>query len=246
MPSRLTRIDVGGLQVEVERKRVKNLNLRVRPDGSIHASVPGWTTDAQVIGFVSSHREWLEASLERVGRRAGRPRPTYDTGTTVPVWGLPLSVVVAVEPEGRRSSVRREGSLVSLVVGPSGEGPDEAAVAARGRLVGRFLRAELARELPAAARRAELLVGQRASEWRMRTMRTRWGSCSVRRRRIWINVELATRPRECLDYVCLHEACHLLVPNHGPAFYELMDERMPSWRATRALLDEGPHIEWVE
>ena len=232
-----TWMSAGGIAVEVERKRVKNLNLRVRPDGTVHASVPIQASAREIATFLDAHRAWMAASIERMEARGSRSRPTYRTGEHVRVWGGCLSIALSVEDARRRGAVRRQGNLLSLVVGPGMSDDSETALRARRSLVERFLRSELVRELGPAAAQAERSVGEQASEWRIRRMRTRWGSCSIKRRRIWINLELATQPRECLDYVCVHEACHLVVPNHGPAFYALMDEVMPGWKQTKALLD---------
>ena len=74
----------------------------------------------------------------------------------------------------------------------------------------------------------------------MQQMKTKWGSCNPVARTLRLNTELAKKPRECLEYVVVHEMSHLLDPTHGPGFMALMDRRMPNWRETRALLNSLP------
>ena len=77
-------------------------------------------------------------------------------------------------------------------------------------------------------------------------MKTKWGSCNPTASTIRLNTELAKKPKECLEYIVLHEMVHLLEPTHGPKFVKLMDRFMPGWRATRDLLNSLParHEHW--
>ena len=82
----------------------------------------------------------------------------------------------------------------------------------------------------------EPILGVKAQKLAYRNMKSRWGSCQPTTGRICINVRLALYPPECLEYVVVHELCHLLVPGHGPEFKELMTRVMPDWKQRRAKL----------
>lgn len=90
--------------------------------------------------------------------------------------------------------------------------------------------------VPALVAKWEPAFGVKAGALAYRNMKSRWGSCQPATGRICINVRLALYPPECLEYVVVHELCHLLVSGHAPAFYVLLDEHLPNWRAARALL----------
>lgn len=85
----------------------------------------------------------------------------------------------------------------------------------------------------------EQRVGAKASEYRIRRMKTRWGSCNVKVGRVWLSLELARYPRECLEYVLVHELVHLHEASHNARFYRLLEEAMPDWRDRRSLLRSG-------
>ena len=89
---------------------------------------------------------------------------------------------------------------------------------------------------PALIERWEPILGVRAQKLAYRNMKSRWGSCQPSTGRICINVRLALYPLECLEYVVVHELCHLLVSGHGPDFHNLMDRVMPDWKQRRAKL----------
>lgn len=80
-------------------------------------------------------------------------------------------------------------------------------------------------------------LGEANVTWKIRAMKSRWGSCHFRRRHVVYSTELAHVPREMVEYVVVHELTHLKAPNHGPVFYRLMDERLPGWKVLRRRLN---------
>lgn len=86
---------------------------------------------------------------------------------------------------------------------------------------------------PALVERWEPVLGVKAGKLAYRKMKSRWGSCQPSTGRICINTVLAICPPECLEYVVVHELCHLRVPGHGPEFHALMDAVMPDWKERR-------------
>ena len=90
--------------------------------------------------------------------------------------------------------------------------------------------------VPALIAAWEPIMGVRAGKVAYRNMTSRWGSCQPSTGRICINVRLALYPPECLEYVVVHELCHLLERGHGPRFHQLMDAFMPDWKQRRAKL----------
>lgn len=232
---------VDGIDVVLVRKRVKNVNLRVRGDGTVSMSAPAWVSDSEIERFVDSHSEWIRTQAEKTQARvAAASSRTWSAGDAVMLWGEPLTIALSSEPGRTRAGVRRQGSLLAIVVSPSLAGDDERAVEARHALIERWWKHELEQALPRVVARSEAIVGQHANEWRVRRMKTRWGSCSIQRKRIWLNAELASKPPMCLDYVAIHELCHLIEPSHDAHFHALMDQYAPGWRDVRKQLNGQP------
>ena len=96
-----------------------------------------------------------------------------------------------------------------------------------------ILKAKIAELLPALEAQTRLYC----SEWRVKDMKTRWGSCNITKKRIWLNLKLVQYPPECLEYVILHELIHLKVPNHSADFYAELDQYMPDWQMRRKILN---------
>ncbi len=103
-----------------------------------------------------------------------------------------------------------------------------------------WARNHLRSQVPSLQAKWEPHIGVNASDVRIRRMKTRWGSCNVRTRRIWLSLALAKKSPACLEYVFVHELVHLIERGHGARFKQLMDGFLPEWRALRAELNQGP------
>jgi hypothetical protein len=118
--------------------------------------------------------------------------------------------------------------------------------AQKARVMHEWYRQLLKAEIPALLAKWEAVAGVQAQEWGVKQMKTRWGSCNVRARRIWLNLELAKKPVHCLEYIIVHELVHLLERLHNDRFNAYMDRFMPQWHLYRAELNSAPlgHEEW--
>jgi predicted metal-dependent hydrolase len=109
-----------------------------------------------------------------------------------------------------------------------------------------WYRCQLQNQLPGLLAQWEPVVGVQAAECRIKRMKTRWGTCNITARRIWLNLELAKKPPECLEYILVHELVHLHERHHNERFRTLMDRYLPSWRLHRDRLNQTPlaHEDW--
>ncbi len=92
--------------------------------------------------------------------------------------------------------------------------------------------------MPEVVQKCEQVVGVHAYEWKVKNMRTKWGTCNIDRKRIWINLQLAKKTPECLAYVVTHELVHLLERNHNEQFQKYMDTFFPEWRVVKETLNQ--------
>ncbi len=210
---------IGDVVVEVERKRVRNRNLRMRGDGTFHLSVPTRTGDPSIRRFLDDHAGWI-ADRAEAWRRRTEAEERFAAPGELALWGRMVTV----------------GDARALLGGePAAHGEWLSADGVR-RLADAVYRVETARVLPGVAARVEARMGISAASWSVRQMKTRWGSCTHAARTIRINAALAAYPPECLECVVAHELAHIAVPNHGPAFHELLDRAFPANRAVMRML----------
>ena len=83
-------------------------------------------------------------------------------------------------------------------------------------------------------------MGVTLAEWGVKKMKTRWGTCNVEARRIWLNLELAKKPVSCLEYIVAHEMVHLIERTHNDRFVSILEKHLPHWRLRRQELNSAP------
>jgi predicted metal-dependent hydrolase len=108
------------------------------------------------------------------------------------------------------------------------------------RILHRWYRQQLKELIPPLLEKWQLTLGIQVADWRTKKMKTKWGTCSVEARRIWLNLELAKKPVQCLEYIVVHELVHLIERHHNDRFVSIMDKHLPQWRLQRQELNAAP------
>lgn len=219
-----------GICYELERKSVKNINLRVRRDGSVHVSAPTAARMECIDAFVRSKGDFILRALARFTELRQSVERQYVTGEVFRLLGRPLRLRV---DKGGKNAVRVAGSTLLLQV----QNPCDRAL--KERLLARFFSEQCRQLFPQLMARLYPLFkdcGFPYPELRIRTMRARWGSCMPSKQRITLNTRLICYPEPCIEYVIVHEFCHFRYPNHSRQFYAFMAGFMPDWKERRALL----------
>ena len=212
-------------------RRVPRVAIHVEPDGRVLVDAPSGATSASVLAAVRKRSGWISRHVEAARERhVGVQGREYVSGESLLYLGRRYRLKVAVEPSAQVHAALRGAYLVVTA-------PERSAEAIRDGLDAWYrqrAREVLAHRLVAFA--ATLRWVRSAPEMRLRNMTVQWGSCSPAGR-ITLNPMLVKAPRECIDYVLLHELVHLLHHNHSPAFYRTLDRHMPSWPALKQKLD---------
>jgi len=221
-------LQIKDLTIQVTRKAIKHAYLRVNGNGEVRMSAPRRMSNRELEAFARSKLDWIQRLQQKARSRSQPVQHKYASGEPFSIWGRTVHLQV-VETQGK-PSVELHGAALRLVVRP-GTG-----VAKREALIEDWYREELEAALPPLLARWEPILGVQAAKVSLRTMKTRWGSCSTKPRTIRLNTELARLDPECLEYVLVHELVHLLEPSHNARFKALMDRHLPGWRSTRKLL----------
>ena len=184
-------LELKGQQIQIEKKQIKNMYLRVGSEGEIRISAPLSVSDRRVEEFVLEKWNWIEKAREKQKTKRETEAPGWEKGLS----------------PGQQEARKEECRKIMLA------------------------------RLPRIIQKWERLTGLHALEWKLRDMKTRWGTCVPAKKRIWLNLRLALYPEECLEYVVVHELVHFLVPGHGPEFWKYMDRFFPEWPRVRKELN---------
>jgi predicted metal-dependent hydrolase len=234
-----TQIELAGILLDVVKKDIKNIHLSVYPPtGTVRISAPLRMSVDAIRLFAISKLAWIKQQ-QTILREQERESPReYLDRESHYVWGR--RYLLKVVEEDAAPGVRLQHSKLILRMRAGSQESLRAAVLAD--WYRRILKVEAAARIVEWQRRLNVQVDQ----FYVQQMKTRWGSCNPIAGTIRLNTELAKKPKECLDYIVLHEMIHLLDSTHGPGFVAMMDRFMPAWRETRNLLNILParHEQW--
>jgi hypothetical protein len=234
-----TRIQLGVIDVDVVRKDIRNVHLSVHPPtGRVRIAAPERMSLDTVRVFAIAKLPWIKKQQSKLREQERESPREYIDRESHYVWGRRYLLKV-IEGNGRASVEVNHGWLVLRVR----EGTNRAR---RQALLEEWHREQLRQAVPALIEKWEKLLGVSVRRCFVQRMKTKWGSCNDRAESIRLNTELARKPRECLEYIVLHEMVHLLEPSHNERFFALMDQFMPKWQFYREALNRLPvrHENW--
>lgn len=216
-------IELDGIPIEISRKKIKNMHLRIYPpDGLVKVSAPLRFSEQLIRQNLESKTAWIHQQRERIRNRALAEECTFATGATVPFKGKKYLLII--EEHHGPTQIKINDELMYCFTQPNSSPPQIQTI------LERWYKHQMQILLPDLIQHWETIIGVKVSEWGIRKMKTRWGSCNTKAARIWLNLNLIKKPTICLEYVLVHELIHLLEPSHNKRFYELMSQFMPQWR----------------
>lgn len=219
-------VEVDGITVKVVKKRIKNMYLRIDKNGQAVVSCPIFLADYEIERFVKSKSFWLKEAMSRVGQKKSVGL-TFDEGEEHTLFGR--KYVLHIDTN-RSSGHYFEGNDIVICVG------ENSTVESRKKALAEVYREIMEQILPEMASKCQASSGLYANQWRVRDMKTRWGSCNTKERRIWISLWLVEKPIECINAVIFHELAHLKVRGHGKDFYAFLNAICPNYdKADRIL-----------
>lgn len=224
-------LEICGIEVEIERKKIKNLHIYIHPPyGNVTVSAPVRMSDETIIKFVTSKIPWIEKHQSAFQKQKSK-MCRYLNGEEINIWGKKYSLAI-IHSETKTLIV--SGNDVLLLI------DENSTFEQREKVINAWHKDQLEPVMLELARKWEEIMGVKASSYIIRNMRTRWGSCNTSTRRICINLQLAKKSPELLEYVIVHELCHLLEGSHNEVFKAYMDKYLPNWRHLRKELNEKP------
>lgn len=232
-------IKVGDISVEVIFKDIKNVHLSVYPPtGRVRIAAPTWMSLATIRLYTIAKLEWIKKQQNKLQEQERETPREYLDRESHYIWGR--RYLLHVNEGSRTHSVEiKHSQMVLNVRAGTGREKREAVMAA-------WYREQVREAMLPFFEKWEVLLGVKVGRIYIQRMKTRWGSCNPRANSIRLNSELAKKPRECLEYVIVHELMHLIEPSHNGRFISLMDRFLPNWKHLRNELNRAPlgHVDW--
>lgn len=235
----MKQIKLGDIIIDVEQKDIKNIHLSVYPpNGKVRISAPERMDLDTIRVFAIAKLKWIKkqrevfARQERETPREYLPRESH--------YFLGERYLLKVVEQDNSPKIVLKKKEIRMIVRP------DTTQEKKKEILDEWYRSELKRIVPPIIEKWETKIGVKPTEYGIKKMRTKWGTCNPVAKRIWLNLELAKKPLECIEYIVVHELVHLKERSHNERFITFMDEHMPKWRFFRDELNRLPfsHLEW--
>lgn len=223
-------VELDGISILVTKKAIKNLNLRVYPpDGTVKVSAPLRYSERAIRKILEEKKNWIQEQQERIRNLPKSALPQLEHGIAVPFLGN--NYLFLIKEHDGPAQIKIHGELMHCYA-PHNSTPEQ-----RQTILDAWYKQQMQLLLPDLIHHWEHIIGVKVAEWRIKKMKSRWGSCTIKAARICLNLNLIKKPQICLEYVLVHELVHLWEPSHNQRFYKLMTQFMPQWREYQFLLE---------
>ncbi|OGV28472.1 MAG: hypothetical protein A3E88_05010 [Legionellales bacterium RIFCSPHIGHO2_12_FULL_35_11] len=215
-------IDVAGLPVELSRKRIKNLNLRINHQGEVKVSAPLRLPLDLIHRYLNEKRDWIDTHRIKLQAQPPICSLKFETGESHFFLGKRYDLIVHTATPLNHITIDEQSIYCFINYG--------ATVIERQTLLQQWYRQQMHGILPNLIKKWEEIIGVQVQTYHIKVMKTRWGSCNSSKQRVSLNLNLIQKPLNCLEYVIVHELVHLLEASHNSRFYALMSQFMPDWK----------------
>ena len=220
----MNKITIENIDIELVRKKIKNIHLTVYPpDGRVRLAVPVHISDEAAKNFVVSKLSWINKQRKKYSTYKPQPEKEFVSGEIHHFLGEEY-VLNVIETTGKQHVELNNNKFMDMYVRKG------STIVKREKILTEFYRDNLKEMIPPYIEKWEKIMGVTVNEFGVKLMKTRWGTCNVRDKRIWINLELAKKNPKFLEYILVHEMVHLLEKSHNQVFKNYMTKFLPNWK----------------
>ena len=225
-------VKVGDTLIEVFRKPIKNIHLRIYPpEGIIRISAPEKMELDSIRLFAITKSGWIKKKQQELKNFSRQSERKYVSGESHYFKGNRYRLKVIFQHTDPHIELQGN-QFINLYV------RKEASVDRRGEILKDWYRLNLNEMLGVLVPKWEKILGVTVDHWEVKQMKTLWGSCNSKRKSILFNLELAKKPSHCIEYIVAHELAHLIERNHNERFTTLLDVNLPNWRLVKEQLND--------
>lgn len=233
-------IEISDFSIDVIRKGIKNMHLSVYPPtGRVRIAAPLNIDDEAIKLFAISKLSWIKKN-QRKFEKQDRQSPRAFAERESHYFEGKRYLLRVTELEAPPKVVIKTKTHIDLFVRPG------TTTEQRQSILNEWYRKQLKNNIPALISKWEKIIDVTVSDWGVKQMKTKWGTCNIEEKRIWINLELAKKPLYCLEYIVVHEMIHLLERYHNSNFMAYLNKFLPKWKVYKEELNCLPisHSDW--
>ncbi len=246
-------LEIDGITIDVEKKKVKNMRLVVYPATAntpfrVRISAPIATSQEHIRIFITSKIDWIKKHQQRFSEKIIQPKQVFSNDEIHYFQGVSyiLRIIehnkvpkiilttenINIKTESTENIQIDTKKYLNLYVKPN----TSAEICQL--IINKWYRIQLEKIIKPLIEKWEAIIGVKSNEFRIKQMKTRWGTCNIQAKRIWLSLELAKKSLNCLEYIIVHELVHLLERLHNARFVGFMNKFMPNWKTYKKELNE--------
>lgn len=222
---------IADVQIEIVKKNIKNLHLSVHPPyGRVRIAAPKTMSDEAIRVFAICKLSWIKKQRLKFQNQDRQSEREFISGESHYFLGRRYLLNVIYTSKKQRVEIIKNNQIDLYV-------RENSNTEQREKVMSEWYRSFLKEQIPVIISKWEKEIGVKVNSWGVKLMKTKWGTCNIEAKRIWLNLELAKKSLRCLEYIIVHEMIHLLERNHNDRFHSYMDMFMPNWKEIKAELN---------
>ena len=215
----------------IKRKTQKNIYIKISDKGEVRVASPLFVSDLYIKELILKKYDELKIYLEEKSVKKNKIiENTYITGNKQYIFGKEYFLIVRYN---KYQSVVTLGDKIIINVSDVDDNEKKE------KLINKFYKELLQEKIKEISIKYEDIMGLKASQYRIKNMKTRWGTCNINKKRIWINLQLVQKDIDCLEYIIVHELTHLVEKNHNKRFYNIVEKYCPNYKQIQRKLNSN-------
>jgi predicted metal-dependent hydrolase len=230
---------LGDIKIELVQKNIKNVHLSVLPPhGDVRIAAPLHLSEETIRLYAISKLPWIKQQQKKIRNQERESRREFINKETHYYQGRKYLLRIFERNEPPRVELNKK--YLDLYVRP------HTSTLQRQHILNKWYRNEMKELIPVYIKKWEKVMAVKVADFGIKSMKTKWGTCNIEAKRIWLNLELAKKPLQCLEYIIVHEMVHLLERRHNDRFIWYLNKFMPQWKSYREELNRLPisHLDW--
>jgi len=236
----VTQITISNIKIDLVHKEIKNIHLAVYPPtGRVRISAPFKVNEDTIRLFAISKLGWIKRNQRKFEKQERQTKREFKNRESHYYNGKRYLLNI-IEHDFPPKVTLQSKTYINMFVRKG------TTIAKRNEVMNEWYREQLKKKIPVLIEKWEKKIGIKVKDWGVKLMKTKWGSCNNKERRIWLNLELAKKPVHCLEYIIVHEMVHLFERHHNERFLYYLDRFFPNWKKIKNELNRFPvsHANW--
>ncbi|MEI0605096.1 SprT family zinc-dependent metalloprotease [Brachyspira alvinipulli] len=221
-------------EVIIKYKRIKNIYIRVKPDLNIYVTAPRRVTKKYIYELLEKRKDWIEDKKEEI-----KKKNIYDTNRKElksgnEIFYLGKSYILKVL-KCKKENIIIAGRIMYMYAAVKDDENRDAKT--KQIVLDTWYKKEALKLFDSLIKKYSSIMGLEIDTFSVKKLKSKWGSCDVRKKHITLNLELMKYPIQAIEYIIIHELAHLVEANHSSKFYDVVSLYMPEWKKHKKILD---------